>query len=207
MDIDTNEPEWDSASVDPILRSLIFVDLESSGLHARSFPVQYGWCGLDLKPQSFLIRPHTDWTEDREDPGAFDVHGISRIETMRFGLDVKDAAARVAEAFSGKLVATDSTYWDGFWNSVLFSAADQKCPFLFRSLSDVAEELVDLYDPWCVERWEELDEALNAFYPHTHKADQDSMRLAAMYRMVTDREWAGWLLARPIAGQNIGASP
>ena len=64
------------------LRAYVFLDVEASGLHAGSYPIEVGWCGLDLVATSFLIRPHASWTEDDWSVTSERVHGITRPQVM-----------------------------------------------------------------------------------------------------------------------------
>jgi len=41
---------------------IIFLDLEASGLHRTSYPIEVGWAFLDFTADGFLLRPAPDWT-------------------------------------------------------------------------------------------------------------------------------------------------
>jgi hypothetical protein len=96
----------------PILTGYLFVDVESSGIHAGSYPIEIGWCGLDLIATSFLIRPHVSWTEDDWSVTSEKVHGIPRQSAIAEGIDVVEAATRLKAACVGKEIVSDSPHFD-----------------------------------------------------------------------------------------------
>lgn len=107
------------------MQSLLFVDLEASGLHPDSYPVELGWSGSS--EGSCLIRPEPGWTH--WDPEAEAVHGLSRDALFKDGIDVKAAANLLKMAADGAIIVSDAPEFDEAWLHELFSAAGEPKPW------------------------------------------------------------------------------
>lgn len=192
-------PEFTLAEKFPFLADIRFIDVEASGLHQGSFPLQFGWSGLNLMPKSVLVRPTVAWTQDLYDPLSFDIHGISYDDAMSSGHDVVEVAHLLNRELSGKVVATDSPGYDGGWIMELSVASNVPLAFKWSDFGQIfqSETLSPVFDRWCVSKYHLLQEAVHLHYPHNHDAAADVTRLAALARMVMDREWSEWLLERP----------
>lgn len=99
---------------------ILFFDIEASGLHEASVPVELGWAWITREPEdggalrvraeAMLIRPSRSWREGPNmwDPAAEAIHGIARSEL----LDAGQAPAEVVLAFDrarkGKLLVSDT---------------------------------------------------------------------------------------------------
>lgn len=196
------EPEfilWDRHPLLPLLR---FVDVESSGLHDDSYPIQFGWCGMDLKSSVVLVKPEPGWTRSLFDPASYGIHGISYDEVMENGRDASEVARLLNAELGGKAAISDSYLWDGFWTTRLSDATNVPLMFGYNDFGKMAENFGKIYDRWCVANYHHLLDAANRFYPHTHKADEDAVRMAALTRMCIDREWGEWLLEKANATPN-----
>lgn len=83
--------------------SIIFIDVEASGLHKGSYPTEVGWCSHDLRRgASYLIRPTAEW---RASPWSIEgetVTGISAAMLECYGLP----PAAVVDALNGALAGT-----------------------------------------------------------------------------------------------------
>lgn len=203
------EPEFVLWDKHPLARLVRFADVEASGLHEGSYPLQFGWCGLDLKPSVVLVRPEPEWTPQLFDPNAFEMHGISHERAMREGIDATEAANVLNIALTDKAVVTDNVEWDGYWTTRLADATGVGIQFGYNPSSLLASTFRSVFDPWCVDREAELRDTVDVFYPHIHLADRDSLRMAALTRMLIDRQWAEWLLDRPVLARpsGIGIEP
>ena len=96
------------------------IDIESSGLSCDSYPIQIGWCSLDLSRYgNFLVRPDCSWTEWDERAEA--IHGIDRGE-LDAGLSVSQACRTLIDLLYGHRVYCDSPAFDQFWIDRLFIA-------------------------------------------------------------------------------------
>lgn len=103
------------------MENLIFLDIEASGLGADSFPIEIGWAYLNGQSDGFLIRPASAWSH--WDTYAEDLHGLSREQLHRDGIDIWAAATRLNAEFAGKhrhAVISDAIENDLYWLDRLF---------------------------------------------------------------------------------------
>ncbi|MCS4089174.1 hypothetical protein [Rhizobium sp. BK176] len=206
-----DEPEFEMWDIHPLIPILRFADVEASGIHEGSYPLEFGWCGIDLVPSAILVRPEPGWTTNLFDPNSYEMHGISYDMAKANGEDADAVAHRLNAELQGKAVVTDNVYWDGVWTARLAETTGVPMRFGYNDSTNMKTTFSRVYDPWCVERRDTLYKATDRFYPHTHRADADSLRMAARTRMLIDREWAQWLLDRPnataqpsFAGRTLG---
>ena len=126
----------------------IILDVEASGLHPDSYPIQIGWVELGGNAfDSFYIRPHYSWTY--WSVLAEDVHGIS-IETLdKEGLTPEEACDRLIRRLGDRSIYTDQPAFDGFWLDRLFETVEYKtrlreCQHVSRLVkADQAPALLD----------------------------------------------------------------
>ncbi len=64
---------------------LFAMDIEASGLHAQSFPLQIAWCNILGRGRCYLLKPSTLWHLQSWDENAEALHGISLIDAHRRG--------------------------------------------------------------------------------------------------------------------------
>ncbi len=158
----------------------LFLDVEASGLHAESYPIEIGWCGPDLAPVSFLIRPPLYWREDDWSGVSERVHGISRHATIADGVDVVDAAARLNAACAGKTIASDRPHFDQAWLSLLFGAAEIDQAFALEDAAQV-EAMAAQHSGLDAYEVGAMRERVHGRFPHAHRAAADARRVAAMF--------------------------
>ncbi len=194
-----DQPDFTLWDRHPDLRLIKFMDIESSGLILGSYPIQFGWCGFDLKPTEVLVRPLPHWTPQFFDPGSVSVHGIRRSTLLIEGVEAVDVAELLNGSLQGCTAYCDALSWDRTWTERLFDDIGAREDFVLARMDEVFERVASICDPWCVAREEALMKRIDVSYPHVHKAGGDSLRLAAIARMLIDREWAEWLLSRPLA--------
>lgn len=168
-------------------RTTAFIDLEASGLGARSWPVEIGWAFADGAADSFLVRPDASWTDDAWDSRAESLHGISREALMRDGVDIKDACGRLNAALSGVKVYSDAPDWDGFWLFRLFSASGVRQAFQIQDFGRLVRPLAGV-------REEALLARAARIAPRRHRARADALHLQALYRLAAES-------APPIVGK------
>lgn len=175
----------------PFLQAVRFFDVEASGLHQGSFPIQFGWCDLNLQAEQFLVKPHSTWTVELTDPESTKIHGIERQETIDHGLTLEMACLKLNNQFSECHVISDAPSFDEYWTNRLFVTANMKREFSICSIESVllkynSPEILDqLFSP----QHESVQEAILKQYPHTHKADEDGLSAAACFRGLIDHEW------------------
>lgn len=183
------------------IEEFVFLDIEASGLHQESYPIQigYAWPTMDLRRKAFLIRPIDDWTFWSTESEA--VHGISRQQLLDEGISVHDAIDEMEGDLAGKRVCSDVPEWDGFWLTRLYRAADRvrtkglegvenaySAAIMEAEGSPTQVSVLKLYND--CERW------ATQLYPHTHKADEDAQQHAAMARALFDSEFRNELRRR-----------
>jgi len=97
------------------------LDIEASGFGRDSYPIEIGYVRDDGVSWCTLVRPEPGWTH--WDPGAADLHGISRDTLLRHGRPVAVVARALNEALAGTTVYCDGWAHDYPWLSALFDAA------------------------------------------------------------------------------------
>ena len=145
----------------------IVVDIESSGLGADSYPIQIGWCSLDLQVTGcFLIRPAKKWTSWDEQSEA--VHNIDRVE-LDAGLSVHGACIELVQVLSNERIYSDSPF-DQFWLNQLFTAGGwANTPIRVNHVADlVRAEARSLFN-------DELESR-----PRSHNALRDARLIASL---------------------------
>jgi hypothetical protein len=103
------------------------IDLEASGLHADSFPIQVAWAMPDGTLAEHLIRPEPDW--QAWDDTAEALHGITPETLERDGEPAAVVAAALNHSLRGHMVFSDAPAYDRFWLDVLFAAAGREREF------------------------------------------------------------------------------
>lgn len=104
--------------------SAIFVDVESTGLHALSIPIEVAWGGLETPVESRLILDEAWLAEDgRWDERATRVHRISKADLRAQGRPPAEVAARMLSVLRGRRVHSDAPSYDETWISELFIRA------------------------------------------------------------------------------------
>ena len=161
------------------LSDIAFIDLEASGLSARSWPIEVGWCFLEGEPQCHLIKPDGVWSLEDWSPAAEALHGIAHKELVRKGEDAAKLCNRLNEGLRGKTVYSDAPDWDGFWLYRLFQAGKARQAFelkdLNRLLHDAAPEAAD-----------KAIDAANAATPRMHRAAADVLHLRSLYLALSE---------------------
>ncbi|GJL91013.1 hypothetical protein [Hyphococcus sp.] len=160
----------------PNTKNIAFIDLEASGLSARSWPIEVGWCFASDKPQALLIKPSADWSLDEWSPEAEALHGVSHKKIMAKGADPKLVCEKLNAALAGKEVYSDAPDWDGFWLYRLFQSAKIRQNFKLSELS----ALFRATPP------EKMDAALSEavrIAPRKHRAAADVVHMRTLFEL------------------------
>ncbi len=158
------------------VKKIAFIDLEASGLGAQSWPIEVGWCFLDGEPETFLIAPFKEWSEDAWNSEAQALHGVSLETLHKNGRPISQVCQRLNEALADSEVYSDAPDWDGFWLYRLFSACDEKQQF---SMHDFGELLGDLSR----NEISALTEQASKSAPHRHRARDDVLHMRAIHKL------------------------
>jgi len=111
-------------------RPVIFIDLEASGLHKESYPIEIGWSSDDeQEPDSFLVRPAPNWRWEDFSQQAFAIHKIAYEALCKDGIAIDAASNRLEAAWRGAILVSDNPFWDGKWLECLYTAIGMKSPW------------------------------------------------------------------------------
>lgn len=161
------------------MKEIAFIDLEASGLDARSWPIEVGWCFPAGNPQSFLIKPAADWVMEAWDENAQALHGIAREVLDLQGETPNTICAALNAALTGLTVYSDAPDWDGFWLYRLFESGGAKMAF---SLSDFSEALRDV----APETLDGLVAKASKIAPHRHRTNDDVLHMKTLYELAVN---------------------
>lgn len=147
-------------------------------MHANSYPIKIGWCGVDLQPVSCLIRhlsggPVADWS-----PSSDRVHEISRRTLIECGCGAHDVANWFNAACAGKTVLSDHPGYDSGWLAQLYF--DTGIPQKFELL-DAAAGVVGGLAALSQPEAEAILGGVHRVFPHPHRAGPDARRAASEF--------------------------
>jgi hypothetical protein len=158
------------------LDNIAFIDLEASGLGAKSWPIEAGWCFTAGAPKAMLIRPDSSWPLDQWDEKAFQLHGVAHEELLKSGVAAEEVCGALNDALSDKIVYSDAPDWDGFWFYRLFQAGGVKQKFALRDFYDVFRKMPkDILDA--------LVEEANKRAPRAHRAIPDVLHMRTLFEL------------------------
>lgn len=155
----------------PAIPLKTFIDVEASGLDmTNSYPIEIAWVDSLGNADNFRIRPPHDWVY--WDPNAERIHGLSRAE-LKDGLDVNEAAARLARSLQLEDIISDAPDFDSFWVNRLMQAAGLQRDF---RILDIREVFGEIGSAATVRLCKHL-----RTHPAQHRALPDAKRLADAY--------------------------
>ena len=114
------------------------LDIEASGFGGRSYPIEVGYVLPDGLARCTLIRPPTHWTH--WDPGAEQVHHISRETLLRHGRPAGEVARLLNTDLAGLTVYCDGWAHDYPWLAALFDEAGLSPGFRLESVRTLLDE-------------------------------------------------------------------
>lgn len=162
----------------PSLKDIAFIDLEASGLSARSWPIEVGWCLAEGDACSFLIKPDADWTLEDWSKEAEALHGLPHDLLLRDGNAPEEVCQKLNDALMGKLVYSDAPDWDSFWLYRLFQSAKTRQSFVVQDLSK-------LFRTAPPEKLDSIIAAAELKAPRNHRAAADALHLRVLYQLIT----------------------
>ena len=105
---------------------MVLYDVEASGLHGTSYPVEVAWVAADLSEGfSATIKPAPSWTRHDWSSQAEEIHGLDYDLLARLGETPEAVADALDATFAGNEVLSDSPSMDGFWLNRLYQALDR----------------------------------------------------------------------------------
>ncbi len=110
------------------MRDIQIIDVEASGLHFDSYPIEVAILSSD-QPQSWLIAPQPTWTH--WDPNAEALHGITREMLRADGLSCTAVTQQLSAAIhrEDRVLYSDAAEWDWDWIRTLYVGADAVLDF------------------------------------------------------------------------------
>ena len=159
---------------------MLWLDIEASGLETGCYPIEVGWCGADLSPISFLVRPLSTWGIDDWSPSSERIHGITRRCLLEAGADAYDVADWLNTACRGRTVLSDNPANDSAWLRKLYR--DTKIEQEFTLLDAVhAAGVVAGLSGLSQSEAQSLLDRIHRRFPHPHRAGPDARRSAAEF--------------------------
>ncbi len=118
------------------VRILDLIDIEASGLHWDSYPVEIA-VRVRGQVHSWLIAPAPGWTY--WDPAAERLHGLTRDQLEREGLQAPLVARELNLAVEGArgILYSDAAPWDWDWLDKLFEKAGETPRFHVHSIEEL----------------------------------------------------------------------
>ncbi len=147
---------------------LTFLDIEASGIHDDSYPIEIGWVDTEGNESSFLIKPIPEWTH--WDLKAEQIHGIPRSQLLDQGITIHQACLALNEQLGTEDVYSDAAVYDGEWLNTLFNAARIKPSFTLRDIRELLDRL-------STDQFTTFFKILKA-NPPPHRAVPDAKRMA-----------------------------
>ncbi|WP_411818996.1 hypothetical protein ABFZ85_08105 [Hyphococcus formosus] len=163
------------------MEDIAFIDLEASGLSARSWPIEVGWCFQKGKPSAKLIRPANEWSLDDWDVGAEALHGVAYDNLLSKGEALEAVCESLNTALAGKAVYSDAPDWDGFWLYRLFQAARIRQQFILRDLYSLFQSIPD-------DKMREYIDRVDKEAPRQHRAIPDVLHMRALYSLAASQD-------------------
>lgn len=125
-------------SVDTLFNGHV-IDIEASGLGARSYPIEVGIVLANGLTYDSLIKPEKHWTHwDQE---AESIHGISREDLFEFGRDIATVCRDLNKVCAGKTLYSDCWVHDNAWLARLFGEAGVTQSFRCSPIENVLDDL------------------------------------------------------------------
>ena len=167
-----------------------FIDFEASSLNLiESYPIEVGLCLPDGALHSWLIRPHTRWTDWSD--SAENIHGLTRQQLDQEGVSPQHVARQLNELLPPQ-VFCDAWTFDSFWLHRLFRAAGVRPAFQLESISA-------LLDSRQVRHWSAMRQQVIAELGlPVHRAANDALILHKTWERIAAAENT----ARPLASHS-----
>lgn len=100
---------------------IITLDIEASGIHPESYPIEVGVVLPDGESYCSLIKPAADWLH--WDDRVHDIHGITREELRLNGKAPTEVAVQLNTMLAGQTVYSDCWVLDQPWLVKLYDTA------------------------------------------------------------------------------------
>lgn len=153
---------------------LNFLDIEASGLHDTSYPIEIAVLMHSGEIYEWLLKPMPKWTY-WDVKAEKDCHNLTRSFLIKAGLDATEVATKLNRLLDGEIIYSDAQYWDSFWITKLFTDTDVKCLFEVHAIQD-------LMSPNRATRFNHVKSQLDNSGSVKHRAKEDVLQLANLSR-------------------------
>lgn len=121
------------------MNDIIFVDIEASGLHFDSYPIEIA-LRINQKTHHWLIKPEPNW--HYWSPEAEALHGISLLYLLKNGLPARHVAREINLLLNDTsgIIYSDAADWDWDWMRVLFDSVKISPSFIVLPVQDLMSE-------------------------------------------------------------------
>lgn len=99
------------------------LDIEASGLHQSSFPIEIAWGGPNFLAKSFYIKPDKMWKTSSWSNDAQRLHGISLEVVLQQGRMPTEVVEMLRTDTAGKTILSDGVSFDQNWMNMICAAA------------------------------------------------------------------------------------
>ncbi len=152
---------------------IIIIDIEASGLHAESYPIEVGVVLANSERHSMLIRPEEGWTH--WDSSAEALHGIAQETLLEYGKPVAEIAEHLNTLLDGQQAYSDAWVVDKPWLVKLFAAARIPMNFKLSAIEGVMREEQIL-------QWDDVKKQVTADLDvRRHRASHDAWIIQQTY--------------------------
>lgn len=166
-------------------RPPIILDIEASGFGPSSYPIEVGVILNDGRKFCALIQPRDDWTH--WDPGAEQVHRVSRDILETHGKPIEEVANTLNELLHDRIAYSDGWVVDRPWLDRLFHAARARREFELSALEMIlSEPQMEVWHPT-------KDALLESCRERRHRASFDAWLIQQTYERT-------WSLTHPPTG-------
>jgi hypothetical protein len=122
------------------MNDIIFVDIEASGLHFDSYPIEIA-LRINQKTHSWLIKPEPNWHYWSSEAEA--LHRISLRYLLENGLPARQVATEINFILNETegIIYSDAAEWDWDWMKVLFDSVKISPCFIVLPVQDLMDEM------------------------------------------------------------------
>ncbi|MBX2809254.1 MAG: hypothetical protein KTR20_11545 [Cellvibrionaceae bacterium] len=158
------------------MKPIATLDIEASGLHPSSYPIEIGVLLANGDCYCSLIKPDSSWTHWCEK--AEDLHRINRATLEEHGNSVRQVATELNQLLAGVEVYSDCWVLDNDWLIKLFHKAQITPRFTLRDIMYALNE--DEYH--CLEAAKQ--DIVEEIKIDRHRATNDARLLQLAYKRV-----------------------
>lgn len=170
----------DTANIKDLQLHISTLDIEASGIHSNSYPIEIGISLQDGTSWCSLIKPDNSW--QHWDKTAEAIHGITREELIRFGKSPREVAITLNQLINTNTIYSDCWVLDKPWLTRLYEAAGVSISFKLLDMMHVMKE----------DNYEQLLDTKNTIASNLnirrHRATNDAKILQLAYEKIINNK-------------------